>query len=55
MFVIFVIYMTILKTDHIGFIRKEQSFYDTCADWNKEDIFLLTQDMNAEKKNLNDD
>lgn len=34
--------------------RKDQSFYDTCADWNKEDIFLLTQDMNAEKKNLND-
>ena len=34
--------------------RKDQSFYDTCDDWNKEDIFLLTQDMNAEKKNLND-
>lgn len=33
--------------------RKDQSFYDTYADWTKEDIFLLTQDNKAEKKNLN--
>lgn len=33
--------------------RKEESFFDESEDWNKEDIFLLTQDSNAERKNLN--
>lgn len=33
--------------------RKEQSFYDVCDDWAKEDIFLLTLDKNAAEKDLN--
>lgn len=33
--------------------RKEESFYDVCDDWAKEDIILLTLDENAEEKNLN--
>lgn len=33
--------------------RKNQSFYDICDDWAKEDIFLLTLDQNAEKSDLN--
>lgn len=33
--------------------RKEQSFYDECDDWAKEDILLLTQDKNVKKENLN--
>lgn len=33
--------------------RKEESFFDVCDDWVKEDIFLLTQDKSAELKNLN--
>lgn len=33
--------------------RKEESFYDVCEDWAKEDIILLTLDENAAAKNLN--
>ena len=33
--------------------RKEESFFDECDDWAKEDIFLLTWDNNAVKTNLN--
>lgn len=33
--------------------RKEESFFDECDDWTKEDIFLLTQDNSAQKKDLN--
>ncbi|MDE6318390.1 MAG: hypothetical protein K2M22_01485, partial [Lachnospiraceae bacterium] len=33
--------------------RKEESFYDACDDWAKEDIILLTLDENAKEKNLN--
>lgn len=33
--------------------RKEESFFDESIDWTKEDIFLLTQDNSAKKKNLN--
>ena len=30
--------------------RKEESFFDECDNWTKEDIFLLTQDKNANKR-----
>lgn len=33
--------------------RKEQVFYDECADWYFEDIQALTKLCNMEKKNLN--
>ena len=33
--------------------RKDQSFYDVCDDWAKEDIFLLTLDKHAKENNLN--
>lgn len=33
--------------------RKEESFFDECDNWTKEDIFLLTQDKNANKRDLN--
>ena len=33
--------------------RKDESFYDECADWLKEDIALLTNDTKAEHKELN--
>ena len=32
--------------------RKEESFYDTCDDWAKEDIILLTLEQHAAPKNL---
>lgn len=35
--------------------RKEQSFYDVCDDWAKEDIFALTLDKHARSENLNKD
>ena len=33
--------------------RKDESFFDENDDWTKEDIFLLTQDQSAQRKNLN--
>lgn len=33
--------------------RKEQTYYDECADWYLEDIQILTDIYNMEKKNLN--
>ena len=33
--------------------RKEQTYYDECADWYLEDIQILTDVKNMEKKNLN--
>lgn len=33
--------------------RKEQTYYDECADWYLEDIQILTDIKNIEKKNLN--
>ena len=33
--------------------RKEESFFDECDNWTKEDIFLLSQDKNANKRDLN--
>lgn len=33
--------------------RKEESFYDECDDWTKNDIILLTKDKSVKKKNLN--
>ena len=33
--------------------RKNESFYDECSDWLKEDIVLLTNDIKAKYKELN--
>lgn len=30
--------------------RKEESFFNACDDWTKEDIFLLTQDQDAKSR-----
>ena len=33
--------------------RKEEMFFDECADWHYEDIKILTNAFNMQKKNLN--